>query len=269
MARPSGRDSRPSSEPSPEDLELGNLADPLTLHSLLGYSRTTGRFLYHENNRLAGRVVVVDEASMIDLVLMERLVRSLRDDARLVLLGDDHQLPSVEAGAVLRDLIAGESPLGSVRGAVDREPPAAELDAQHSQRLARDRSGDAARLRPGSGPARPSSVERASVSGLSFEGVEFLESAEGSGVLAEFLDHWHARMIRGGPDIDALVARDYDQGPDGFGDDDLAALSTLFKHFDRSRILCLTRVRATGAERINASLHRRALELATVGSATS
>ena len=48
-------------QPWPEDLALGKLADPLTLHSLLGYSRSTGRFLYHENNRLAGRVVVVDE----------------------------------------------------------------------------------------------------------------------------------------------------------------------------------------------------------------
>ena len=42
---------------------------------------------------------------MIDLALMERLVRSLRDDCRFILLGDAHQLPSVEAGAVLRDLL--------------------------------------------------------------------------------------------------------------------------------------------------------------------
>ena len=99
-------------EKSPEDRLLEDLSEPQTLHRLLGYSQSSGPFLYHQNNRLAARVVVVDEASMIDLVLMERLARSLRDDARLVLLGDDHQLPSVEAGAVLRDLIAGESPLG-------------------------------------------------------------------------------------------------------------------------------------------------------------
>ena len=43
---------------------------------------------------------------MIDLNLMERLVRSLRDDSLFVLLGDAHQLPSVEAGSVLRDLLA-------------------------------------------------------------------------------------------------------------------------------------------------------------------
>ncbi len=74
-------------------------------HRLLGYSQRTGRFLHHENNRLAERVVIVDEGSMIDLALMERLVRSLRDGSRFILLGDAHQLPSVEAGDVLRDLV--------------------------------------------------------------------------------------------------------------------------------------------------------------------
>ncbi len=113
-------------EKSPEDRSLEDLAEPLTLHRLLGYSQSTGRFVHHQNNRLVGRVIVVDEASMLDLVLMERLVRSLGDDARLVLLGDDHQLPSVEAGAVLRDLIAGQSPLG---------PRAVRLTTSHRMRL--------------------------------------------------------------------------------------------------------------------------------------
>ena len=93
-------------EPAPEDSDLANLAEPRTLHRLLGYSPRSGRFAYHENNRLAERVVVVDESSMIDLAMMERLVRSLRDDSWFILLGDAHQLPSVDAGAVLRDLLA-------------------------------------------------------------------------------------------------------------------------------------------------------------------
>ena len=107
--------------------------------------------------------------------------------------------------------------------------------------------------------------ERSSASELSFEGIEFLESAEGSGVLGEFLDHWYTAKIQGGPEIDALLLHDYTQGPDGFGGDDIASLNILFKHFDRSRILCLTRVRTTGAERINAFLHRRALRLRNHG----
>ena len=102
-------------DPTPEDLDLANL-ELCTLHRLLGYSQRTGRFLYHENNRLAERVVVVDEGSMIDLALMERLVRSLRNGSRFVLLGDAHQLPSVEAGDVLRDLLAAsEGNIGALR----------------------------------------------------------------------------------------------------------------------------------------------------------
>ena len=85
---------------------------PLTLHRLLGWSPSRGRFARHENDRLPYRFIVVDEASMIDLAMMDRLIRALRDDARLVLLGDADQLPSIEAGAVFRDLCAG---LGGVR----------------------------------------------------------------------------------------------------------------------------------------------------------
>jgi exodeoxyribonuclease V alpha subunit len=248
--------------PSPEDVALGNLSDPLTLHSLLGYSRATGRFLYHEHNRLEARVVVVDEASMVDLVLMERLVRSVRDEARLLLLGDDHQLPSVEAGAVLRDLIGGNSPLEScaVRLTESHRLSTDILEVSH----AIDQGMRPVFVAGSTGEA--AIVERAAVSELEFKGIEFLESAAGAGVIASFLDQWYARMILGGPEIDAALGRDYKQGPDGFDADDVEALSALFEHFDRARILCLTRVRATGAERINAYLHRRALEVRDRGS---
>ena len=79
---------------------------PQTIHRLLGWSPTAGRFARHENDRLPHRTVIVDEASMVDLYLMDRLLRALAPDARLVLLGDADQLPSVEAGAVFRDLCA-------------------------------------------------------------------------------------------------------------------------------------------------------------------
>ncbi len=71
---------------------------PSTLHRLLGYAPGSGRFVYHEANRLTQQVVIVDEGSMIDLFLMERLVRALKDDAQLIILGDADQLPSVDTG---------------------------------------------------------------------------------------------------------------------------------------------------------------------------
>lgn len=76
----------------------------LTLHRLLGSRPDTRQFRHHAGNPLALDVLVVDEASMIDLEMMARLLDALPDHARLVLLGDKDQLASVEAGAVLGDL---------------------------------------------------------------------------------------------------------------------------------------------------------------------
>lgn len=75
-----------------------------TIHRLLGISRESSRFLRHEGNRLPFDVVVVDEASMAALPLLAGLVRALRPEARLLLLGDKDQLASVDAGAVLGDI---------------------------------------------------------------------------------------------------------------------------------------------------------------------
>lgn len=74
-----------------------------TVHSLLGGYGPN--WTYNEENPLPHRLVVVDECSMVDLLLMRSLLAALRKDCRLVLLGDKNQLPSVEAGAVLGDLI--------------------------------------------------------------------------------------------------------------------------------------------------------------------
>ncbi|MGB1222924.1 MAG: exodeoxyribonuclease V subunit alpha [Mycobacterium sp.] len=79
-----------------------------TLHRLLG-SRpdTSSRFRHHRDNRLPHDVVVVDETSMVSLTMMARLLEAVRPDARLLLVGDPDQLASVDAGAVLADLVDG------------------------------------------------------------------------------------------------------------------------------------------------------------------
>lgn len=79
-----------------------------TLHRLLG-SRpdTLSRFRHHRGNRLPHHLVVVDEASMVSLTMMARLLEAVRPDTRLLLVGDADQLASVEAGAVLADLVDG------------------------------------------------------------------------------------------------------------------------------------------------------------------
>jgi exodeoxyribonuclease V alpha subunit len=79
--------------------------DARTVHRLLEIEPGTGRFKRGEDNPLEGDVVVLDEASMVDVVLMQQLVRAIPLHAALVLVGDVDQLPSVGPGSVLRDVI--------------------------------------------------------------------------------------------------------------------------------------------------------------------
>ncbi len=76
-----------------------------TLHRLLRYSPSRNQFLHNRHNRIEADLVILDEASMIDITLLAGLFESLDDGTRLVMMGDRNQLPSVEAGAVLADLI--------------------------------------------------------------------------------------------------------------------------------------------------------------------
>lgn len=78
-----------------------------TVHRLLGSLPGASSFRYHQKNPLPVDMVVVDEASMLDLPLLSKLVQAMPEHARLILLGDKNQLASVEAGAVLGDLCGG------------------------------------------------------------------------------------------------------------------------------------------------------------------
>ena len=85
-------------------------ADARTLHRLLGYQPRDNSFSRGPNNPLAEDIIVVDEASMVDLAMMRQLLESLRSDAVLILLGDPGQLASVDAGSVLSDIVASTPP---------------------------------------------------------------------------------------------------------------------------------------------------------------
>jgi len=77
-----------------------------TVHRLLGVTPAAGGFVHHAGHRLAIDVLVVDEASMLDLALATRLLEAVPDSARIVLLGDKDQLSAVESGAVFAELSA-------------------------------------------------------------------------------------------------------------------------------------------------------------------
>lgn len=79
-----------------------------TLHRLLGITEHNDQGRYNAERPLPLDVLIIDEASMIDISLMAKLMRAMPDKARLILLGDSQQLASVESGAVLANLSEGE-----------------------------------------------------------------------------------------------------------------------------------------------------------------
>ncbi len=243
--------------------------EPATIHRILGYSVGSGRFRHHRNNPLDAKVVIVDEGSMLDVSLMERLTNAIQPGARLVILGDANQLPSVAAGSVFRDLVppsgdeAGPLSAASVRLEVNHRMKT-EIGAGRSILLAARsiNDGDTALLRSVDESNGPIVVQRSSPADLTFAGVEFIAGA--SRELGPFLDRWYAERVRGGADIAKFVAHEYVERDGGFDDADCERLRNLFAHMGKSRILCVTRVFETGADRINARLHSRAAEAAGV-----
>jgi exodeoxyribonuclease V alpha subunit len=226
---------------------LGAIAPtPQTLHRLLGWSPSSGRFARHENDRLPHRVVVVDEASMVDLALMDQLMRALAEDARLVLLGDTNQLPSVEAGAVFRDLCAALRPL---------------------------RLSTNLRVGPGTGGQRiiaaahsvnrgtldgqfiESVAIRRSVAEVAFEGVEHL-AASWSEVGEELLDRWWRERVSSLDHLERRTAHTYRTRLGALDGAEAIELRPLLEHHARARLLCATRSAwlPTGAGAINERL---------------
>jgi exodeoxyribonuclease V alpha subunit len=115
LAAPTGRAAQRMSEtlsanlatiahPDSGDRQLARLRGA-TLHKLLVYRSRAGGFLFGERRSLPADVIVVDEVSMIDVVMMDRLFQAIEPGrTRVILMGDKDQLPSVEAGSVLADM---------------------------------------------------------------------------------------------------------------------------------------------------------------------
>ena len=80
--------------------------EAMTIHRLLGYEPGTGRYAHDAHTPIEADVIVVDEVSMLGVVLAHHLVKAVRSPTRLILVGDPDQLPSVGAGNVLADLLA-------------------------------------------------------------------------------------------------------------------------------------------------------------------
>ncbi len=235
---------------------------PKTLHRTLGYHPGVGGFRHNADNPLPADLVIVDEASMIGLELLEGLLEALAPDARLVLLGDADQLPSVDPGAAFRELVAALPDATVILRESYRMDPRNPkgrhilLQAEHVHDPART-----AELWGEQG-IRLGSLEEASGQG----GVWLVEpQAPKSRWMATFLDRWIKERVWGGEGPAAWRARvlpPLRHGANGWAEADLARAQALLAHFDGFRLLCPVNEgpELDGVDQLNHHLHALALD---------
>ena len=223
---------------------------PTTLHRLLGFtaghSLRGGDFRHHENRPLPHDAIIVDEASMVGLPLMEQLVRALRPDARLVLLGDADQLPAVELGSVFRDLGPHAVRL-TTSHRMDPGDPAGASVLSAARAIA---AGDVAALLD---PARQPSP----LGGFACLSPEGSGPHAGRRLVQVFVDQWYQTRIKPGLEATARTFRLADVD-DGLDPRDAADAAAALDRQRQARLLTVTRTGFAGSDRINAELGRRA-----------
>jgi exodeoxyribonuclease V alpha subunit len=237
------------------------LAKPATtLHRLLGYS---GRgFAHHARSPLPVGALIVDEASMIDLELADALLDALPDTTPLVLIGDAHQLPAIDAGRILADLVDGGERVARLEHSyrMDASDPRGRAVFEAARAV---HGGDAHRLVDrSSGRSQPLATARTPGT-LAFSGVEWVDAARvpdaARAVAAAVWHHFD------GPRAQDLANQTVFRFDDGhIAPAQAAALEHLWQLAGRARILTVTRTLPTGARALNAYLHELALARATV-----
>jgi exodeoxyribonuclease V alpha subunit len=250
-------------EPSEPDRALA-AAPPVaqTLHRLLGYRGE--RFTHHAQSPLPFGAVIVDEASMIDLELMDALLDALPATAPLVLIGDAHQLPAIDAGQILADLATPDGPAAARVGVLAKSY---RMDV--SDRNGRAVYDAAAAVHDGAAQrlterAHPLATAR-TPGALTFAGVEWVDTAAAGhphdATLAAAEALWHhfdgPRALRAAERVFHFADGRVDPGQ-------APELERLWQLLARARVLTVTRALPTGSLAINAHLHELALERMSV-----
>ncbi|PID49096.1 MAG: exodeoxyribonuclease V subunit alpha [Proteobacteria bacterium] len=207
-----------------------------TLHRLLGYLPGRTHFAHHAHHPIPADVVIVDEASMIDISLMTHLFEAVRLDARLILLGDKDQLASVETGSIFRDLCARHS---------KRKHPLDQFTVvlQKSWRFSADSGiGQLARAILQQQEAKVLKLLKQPPADLVWNSKAVLDK--------HYLEHAWADYLKAVKNWPAQATEQAEQPTD------LAALTGLFKAFNHFRILTPLRQGNLGTEQINQTLSR-------------
>ncbi|MFO0723025.1 MAG: AAA family ATPase [Myxococcota bacterium] len=225
-------------DPSPEDraLQAAELSAS-TIHRLLAFQPSTGRFGFGERVHLPIDALILDEGSMIDLPLMDRVLAAAPAGARLVILGDSDQLPSVDVGAVFRDLVqAGGDRAVRLTESYRMSPSdpagrailaaAAEINAGNAE-------GTRRAIPEGKGPISRS-----------------------AGPLEAFLESWVDTHFARGPELQRLVSQTYHLERGVLVAEEQSQVSELYRYLASRRVLTVTRglSRPTGQLAVNQRL---------------
>lgn len=218
--------------PDVEDQRLlDSLPEPQTMHRLLAFLPFRQTFRHHRNNPLPHRLVIVDESSMVGLELMDGLTGALDPQARLILLGDAEQLPSVEAGAVFHDLVEA-LPNATLRLTHSYRMDAANPDGRSVLLAAQAlRAGDAAAL-----DAEGALATRPTIADIQGHGAEHAEVDDLS--LRAFLRDYFEREILNQPGYREASDRIYHHDGRAWAAGDEEALDALFRAHEHAKILC-------------------------------
>ncbi len=219
-----------------------------TVHRLIGLSAGQQQARYHGGRPLAFDLVVVDEASMLDLALAARLCAALAPDTRLILLGDRDQLASVEAGSVFGALCAAA-------GATNRYSPATATMLQKLLGAEVESSVAAAPLTDALVELRHSHRFSASSAIGRFAGsLRRGAYAEAQGVLEECTPELQTRMVAE-RDVAASVVRQFAPRFASLAQAPTAEIA--LDQLDGFRVLCALRSGPCGAETINALIEQQ------------
>lgn len=248
---------------SPADADRALTASPpsaQTLHRLLGY-RGDG-FAHHAQSPLPVGALIVDEASMVDLELMDAVLDALPAHAPLILIGDAHQLPAIDAGQILADLA---EPNGVAAACVATLEHSYRMDAADPRGRAvleaarAVRAGEAQKLTEKNGLAAARTPGT-----LHWSGAEWVDTGERTTetVHAVAAALWHHFE---GPRAQRVASDTVYRFVDGRIDPAQAKeLDALWDLLGRARLLAVTRGMSTGSLALNAHIHELTLERMTV-----
>ena len=211
----------PEWQPALDALPTG---DALTVHRLLGWSPAVNAYRRGPDSPIDAGIVVVDEASMLDLAQLRALLRALREDAVLVLVGDADQLSPVGAGSVLMDLVS----------VLDAQAAPDLVRLRHSFRAHGALLPVNAAVREGDGAALAAALHAAGDRAQ-------LRPVESPAAVAREARRWADALAEAGPPPDA---------------DTPADAATALRLLTQRQLLCALRDGPYGADALNASIER-------------